>query len=191
MQCKALKPVWEELAAAYQGVSSVEIASIDAEKYRSLAEKYSVSGFPTLKFFGAGSEVEDYPSGRDLESFITFINEKAGTDIAADGGVLPDGGVVPELSEVVKSFVKASSDSERVSLADQCTKTVEGLGEAAKEKFRYYERVIKKIAANGAEYVKKERERLGKILEAEESLHVESRRMFMRRMNVLKQFDEL
>lgn len=42
--------------------------------------RYGVSGFPTLKFFPKGNKAgEDYDGGRDLDDFVTFINEKCGT----------------------------------------------------------------------------------------------------------------
>lgn len=48
--------------------------------------RYGISGFPTLKFFPKGNkEGEDYEGGRDLEDFVSFINEKCGTKRDANG----------------------------------------------------------------------------------------------------------
>ena len=48
--------------------------------------RYGVSGFPTLKFFPKGNKAgEDYDGGRDLDDFVTFINEKCGTSRDAKG----------------------------------------------------------------------------------------------------------
>lgn len=45
-----------------------------------------MSGFPTLKFFPKGNKAgEDYDGGRDLYDFVTFINEKCGTNRDANG----------------------------------------------------------------------------------------------------------
>ena len=42
--------------------------------------RYGVSGYPTLKFFPKGNKAgEDYDGGRDLDDFVTFINERTGT----------------------------------------------------------------------------------------------------------------
>ena len=42
--------------------------------------RYGVSGFPTLKFFPKGNKAgEEYEGERDLDDFVAFINEKAGT----------------------------------------------------------------------------------------------------------------
>ena len=42
--------------------------------------RFEVTGFPTIKFFPAGSdEPEPYEENRELEDLVTFLNAKAGT----------------------------------------------------------------------------------------------------------------
>uniref|UniRef100_A0A0E0KYP1 protein disulfide-isomerase n=1 Tax=Oryza punctata TaxID=4537 RepID=A0A0E0KYP1_ORYPU len=77
--CKHLAPIYEKLASVYKQDEGVVIANLDADKHTALAEKYGVSGFPTLKFFPKGNKAgEDYDGGRDLDDFVKFINEKCG-----------------------------------------------------------------------------------------------------------------
>lgn len=48
--------------------------------------RYGISGFPTLKFFPKGNkDGEDYDGGRDVDDFVSFINEKSGTNRDAKG----------------------------------------------------------------------------------------------------------
>ncbi|WJX33828.1 protein disulfide-isomerase [Trifolium repens] len=47
--CENLAPIYEKVSAAFKSEDEVVIANLDADKYRDLAEKYEVSGFPTLK----------------------------------------------------------------------------------------------------------------------------------------------
>lgn len=47
--CKALAPVYSKLADIFVEEESVVIAELDADKYRSIAQHYGVSGYPTLK----------------------------------------------------------------------------------------------------------------------------------------------
>jgi Thioredoxin len=69
--CKALAPKYEKLAAAYAGESSVVIASVDAELEADLAQRFSVSGYPSLKLFGTGSaEPEAYNGKREVEDLV-------------------------------------------------------------------------------------------------------------------------
>lgn len=79
--CKNLAPEYEKLANAFAGEDEVVIAKVDADAHRDLGSKYGVSGFPTIKFFSKTEKVTpaDYQGGRDLASFVTFINQQAGT----------------------------------------------------------------------------------------------------------------
>lgn len=56
------------------------IAKTDADgEGRALGEKYKVQGYPTLKWFPAGSNKPvDYNSGRDLESLVAFVSKESG-----------------------------------------------------------------------------------------------------------------
>lgn len=48
--------------------------------------RFGVSGYPTIKFFPkTNKDGEDYEGGRDIDSFVTFINEKCGTSRDAKG----------------------------------------------------------------------------------------------------------
>ena len=51
--CKKLAPIWDELAQKYEAVDNVVIAKMDSTQNE--VEEVSVRGFPTLKFFPAGS----------------------------------------------------------------------------------------------------------------------------------------
>lgn len=54
------------------------------DKY--LIFRYGVSGFPTLKFFPKDNKAgHDYDGGRDVDDFVSFINEKSGTSRDSKG----------------------------------------------------------------------------------------------------------
>ncbi|KAG6877802.1 hypothetical protein C0993_003776 [Termitomyces sp. T159_Od127] len=77
--CKNLAPTYEDLADAFSGVKDkIVIAKVDADNDKTLAHKYNIKGFPTLKWFDAKGEVEPYESGRDLESLAAFVTKKSG-----------------------------------------------------------------------------------------------------------------
>jgi len=76
--CKSLAPEYEIVATAFKG-QPVKIANVDADKHRDLGGRFGVSGFPTLKFFPAGSkEPEAYNGGRSAKDIIDFVNGKTG-----------------------------------------------------------------------------------------------------------------
>lgn len=165
---------------------------MDCDAETDLAQEHNIEGFPTIKYFGRdGVEAEDYSGGRELDDLIDFINEKAGLDLTADGGVTATGGVVEEIAEHVKSYVSASTAQEREQAVETCTQAVEGLSAQAQNNFKYYAKVFAKVTEKGREYITKEKDRLSKMLKNTESLKGSQKRSFMRRINVLSVFDEL
>ena len=81
--CKKLAPVYEELATNFEfAKDKVSIAKVDADSEKDLGRRFSVQGFPTLKWFDGKSDTPtDYQGGRDLESLSSFISEKTGLKI--------------------------------------------------------------------------------------------------------------
>lgn len=83
--CKSLAPIYEELAENFAG-KPVVIASVDADAHRDLGQRFGVSGFPTLKWFPAGStQAEEYQAGREIADLVDFVNSKAGTNVKVKG----------------------------------------------------------------------------------------------------------
>lgn len=134
----------------------------DAENGKATAKEYGVSGYPTIKFFPAGSTTpEDYAGGRSEEAFVTFLNEKAGTHRAAGGGVDATAGTIEALDAVVAKFTSGTSLSEAAAAAK---KAAEVLKDDAQAEFAsYYVRVFEKLGQS-AQYAAKELARLEGII---------------------------
>lgn len=79
--CKSLAPEYEIAATAFTKLTDKAIiASVDADAHRALGTRFGVTGFPTLKWFPAGSlEPEAYSGGRTAADIIAFVNGKVGT----------------------------------------------------------------------------------------------------------------
>lgn len=183
-----MKPTWEKLAYLFSEEENVVIGAVNCDENKDLCEKHDVAGYPTLRFFSESAS-EKYEQGRTLENFVTYINDKAGLDLSADGGVFPDAGVITELKEHVGSYMKAASDIDRSDIMNKCVEKMKDLGTYANKNFKYYKNVFTKIAEQGVGYVKKEKDRLTRMIESADSLKPTQRRNFMRRLNVLSAFD--
>lgn len=71
---KKLEPEWNKVASDLKG--EVKVAKVDATVQTKLAQRFGVSGYPTIKFFPAGftsdSEVVDYGGARDASSLTSW-----------------------------------------------------------------------------------------------------------------------
>ncbi|WOH14293.1 hypothetical protein DCAR_0933812 [Daucus carota subsp. sativus] len=162
--CKNLAPIYEKVAAAFHMEDDVVIANLDADKYKNIGEKYGVSGFPTLKFFPKGNKAgEDYHGGRDLNDFVSFINEKCATSRDANGQLTSEAGIVSSLDSIVKEFVSADKDEKKAVYA----RLEEEVGKLDGSSARYgqiYLKSAKSCMDKGSDYPKNEIERLERLL---------------------------
>ncbi|CAK5269157.1 unnamed protein product [Mycena citricolor] len=160
--CKAMKPAYEKVAAAFKPESNCVVANVDGDdqKNKDLATKYGVSGFPTIKFFPKGSSVpEAYDGGRSEADFVKFLNEKCGTARAVGGGLTDQAGRLPAFDALAAKFFAGAADV-KASVFDEATALAATAGIASK----HYLRVMEKIV-NGTEgYLEKEVKRLESIL---------------------------
>ncbi|KAJ3406338.1 hypothetical protein HDV05_006063 [Chytridiales sp. JEL 0842] len=180
--CKSLAPIYEKVAKAYSTEPSVVIANVDATVHASLAEKFGVTGYPTIKFFPKGSkEAVDYNSGRAEKDFIEYINEKAGTERTVGGGLTEKAGIIADLDALASKFI--STPSQRAETLAEAKKSKK----AASKYGKYYIKVMEKISEKGDGYVEKEISRLSKIAESGTTT-LEKKDDFLIRKNILGSF---
>ncbi|KAI3980693.1 hypothetical protein MKX01_025258 [Papaver californicum] len=163
--CKSLAPIYEKVASAYKLEGDVVIANLDADKHKDLAERYGISGFPTLKFFPKGNKAgEDYDGGRDVDDFVSFINEKCGSSRDGKGQLTSQAGVVASLDALVKEFVSASNE-EKKAVVSRMEEEVEKLKDSSARYGKIYVKAAKSCLEKGSDYATKEMERLKRMLE--------------------------
>ncbi|XP_065844021.1 protein disulfide-isomerase A6-like [Oscarella lobularis] len=87
--CKNLAPHWAKAATTLKG--KVSVGAVDATVHSSIASRFGVRGYPTIKFFPAGAKdfnsAEDYDGGRTSESIVSWAEEKL-SDMAEPPEVL-------------------------------------------------------------------------------------------------------
>lgn len=189
--CKAIKPAWNRVADLFADEPDVSIVSVDADKHRSLGERFEVQGFPSLKYFPAGGgKPVAYDGGRSEKDLVAFLNEKADTDVRVDGSPSKKNGLLPEVHDILAGFGEASAEEKEAKLREAGREVAGGGDKEAK--FRVYAKVGAKILAEGAAYVAREKARLAAMLaNGKGSITPTQRKNFQRRINVLTVFDEL
>ncbi|KAK4848103.1 hypothetical protein QYF36_009378 [Acer negundo] len=184
--CKSLAPTYEKVATAFNSEEEVVIANLDADKHKDLAEKYGVSGYPTLKFFPKSNKAgEDYDGGRDLDDFVSFINEKSGTSRDGKGQLTSKAGIIESLDALVKEFVAASND-EKKAVYSKIEQEVEKLKGSTARHGKIYLKVAKSCMEKGADYTTKETGRLQRMLE--KSISAAKADEFTLKKNILSAF---
>lgn len=187
--CKKLEPIYDEVGKDFAEDEDVVIAKLDATEHPKAAKKYGIQGYPTLKYFAAGSkEPIDYNSGRDEDSFIKFINEQAGTFRVPGGGLSALAGRISSFDTLAKK-IGSSGGEKLITLLDQGKKAIDEYAQTASgEGYKYYYRVLEKLATNEG-WVKSEYARLSGILKKNKSTMAQELVDEMRRkVNILQAF---
>ncbi|XP_047983335.1 protein disulfide-isomerase like 2-1-like [Salvia hispanica] len=184
--CKNLAPTYEKVATALNQEADVVIANLDADKYKDLAEKYGVSGYPTLKFFPKNNKAgEDYDAGRDVDDFVTFINEKCGTHRDAKGQLTSKAGTIEALDAIVKEFISAPAE-EKKSVFKKLEEEADKLDGSAARYGKIYVKAAKSCLDKGSDYANKEILRLERMLA--KSISDGKRDEFTLKKNILRSF---
>ncbi|KAG7089585.1 hypothetical protein E1B28_011252 [Marasmius oreades] len=161
--CKAMKPTYEKVGTTFKPESDCIVANLDADdkKNTGIAQRYGVTGFPTIKFFPKGSkEPIAYEGGRTEADFVQFLNEKCGTHRAVGGGLNDEAGRVSEFDALASKFFVATADA-RDSLYKEALALSGTIGVASK----HYLRVMEKVVNSSEKYLEKESKRLESILQ--------------------------
>jgi len=124
----------------------------------------------------------NYEDGHELESFITFLNAKAGTFRTSSGTLKPSAGRVKELDEVINSVPTVNAD-----FVAKIKESAEKLAENLQAFAKIYVTVAEKIASKGATYIETELTRLSNVLHSA-SVTPERKTDLMLKYNVLKAY---
>ncbi len=74
--CKNLEPHWAKAASELKG--KVKLGAVDATVHQSLAGKYGVQGYPTIKYFPSGAKKgpEEYDGGRTADDIVSWAMDR-------------------------------------------------------------------------------------------------------------------
>ena len=77
--CQKMVPEYQKLAQLTQD-NDVIIGKVNAEEEKTLAEKFKVEGFPTIKLFVEGNAI-DYKDTRTAQTMVQWMKEVMETQI--------------------------------------------------------------------------------------------------------------
>lgn len=186
--CKQLAPTYEQLAEAFVSEESVLIAKVDATLDGDIADRFGVQGYPTLKWFPAGSlEAMDYSSSRDIDGLVEFVNSMSGTAREADGSLKATAGRVEELDELILKHIGDGGAFDGI-LVDAMVAAVEAMeGKMKTAGSAYITHLNKAISKGGAEYFRKEIARLDGMISSP-NVSPSNKGKFQLKQNILKAF---
>merc|ERR1712209_291410 len=141
--CKALAPEYAKAAGILaEKDSPIKLAKVDATEEPSLAEKFEVRGYPTLKFFKNGKPME-YGGGRTADTIVSWVEKKTGppakalanaeseevTTFAEGKTVAVVGCFKDETTDAAKAFLAVASNMDDIpfGITGECS-DVEGEG---------------------------------------------------------------
>jgi len=162
--CKSLAPTYEKVAAAFVTEPNVVIAKIDADGNRGAGNKYGITGFPTLKWFGKNNKEDPtpYEGARDVKGFVDFVNEKAGTARSTEGRLSDTAGRITSLDDIATKFVAAANKASLVKEAEAIAASLTGVEQ---ENAKFYVKVMEMIQSKGSSFIESEPARLDRMLE--------------------------
>lgn len=119
--CKSLAPEYAKAAGQLKEAgSAIKLAKVDATVEPDVASKFQVQGYPTLKFFRAGTPSE-YGGGRTAPEIVSWLNKKTGppatalaseadlTTFIASNDVVLVGFFADAESDAAKAFLAAAA----------------------------------------------------------------------------------
>jgi len=185
--CKQLAPKYEEVGKTFDGEDEVVIAKMDADSHKMKPSEYGVTGYPTLKFFPKDNKKgEDYNAGRSSEDFVTFINQRCGTERTVGGGFTEKAGRISDLDLLAQKFMK--NVDEREQILEETQNAIGNLEAKNKDFGKFYEIAMKKILEKGDEsYGKTESQRLKRVIDSG-SVGAKKKVEFSKRANIVSQF---
>ncbi|XP_013149580.1 PREDICTED: protein disulfide-isomerase A6 [Papilio polytes] len=115
--CKNLVPEYKKAARALKGI--IKVGGVDADQHKDLAQRYGVTGFPTIKVF-SGSKHTPYQGQRTAEAFvdagIKAAKDKAYENLGKKAGGSSDRSDVITLTD--SNFKELVLDSEDLWLVE-------------------------------------------------------------------------
>jgi len=180
--CKSLAPDWDKLAKSFSNEPSVVVAKLDATVFPDLGSRFSVTGYPTLIFFGSeNKEAVRYEEARTLNDLLSHLNKKSGTFRLESGKLNGQAGRIEAFDEIASQFLKGDKDA--------LLESARELEKQHQDKLSapLYVKLFEKVKTGGNSYLESEIKRLTKMSNSN-SVAANKQDEFTVRLNILNAF---
>lgn len=107
--CKNMAPAWKQLASTLDGIANV--GAVDMTQHGETGQPYGVTGFPTIKIFGANKKKpSDYDGGRTVKELASAAVKELKEMVRKRLG-LKKGGAKKEKKDAPSDVVKVTKDN--------------------------------------------------------------------------------
>ncbi|EDQ87496.1 uncharacterized protein MONBRDRAFT_27243 [Monosiga brevicollis MX1] len=132
--CKRLAPEYEKAAGILKKSDTpVALAAVDATEHGSLASRFGVTGYPTLKIFRKGELSADYQGPRDAAGIVKYMEKQAGPSSKRKCFLIDNASMFSSLdSGMARAFLK-TADAERENFRFAHTTQSKALGQYGKD----------------------------------------------------------
>lgn len=186
-----MKPILETVAQNFKSEGNCIIVNFDADaqQNKDIAKEYSVTSYPTVKFFPrsdspyastplATDKVSQevytkymkhpipYDQARTEEAFVMFLNQHCGTNRAVGGGLNDIAGRLGETwdswATEIMSFAGSAQQDAKERIIEVANLMKAGVAEVKKDEewaAKWYARVAEKVANGSHEWIEKESKR--------------------------------
>ncbi|KAJ7523579.1 hypothetical protein O6H91_18G055000 [Diphasiastrum complanatum] len=185
-QSQALASAYEHVASAFKAEKDVIIAELDVDAHKAISDRYGVEAYPTVMIFTKQNKAgETYDNVRSLDAIVEFVNQNAHTSRNSMGHLKDEVGRVGVMDEIVNVFLSTKL-MERIAILSKAEAAADELEESSIEYGKIYIKILKKMLEKGEDYVKKEHERLQRLLYS--TLHHEKADELKIKQNILSSF---
>ncbi|KAF8075957.1 protein disulfide isomerase [Lyophyllum atratum] len=95
--CRQFAPTWQQLVEeSEQSTPSVKLAQVNCAVYGDLCNEKGVTGYPTMRMYNAGKDLEKYTGDRSLPDLHAFIKRHA--DSVTPKAPPPEKAIAPNLN---------------------------------------------------------------------------------------------
>lgn len=169
-ECDELLEKWEIVANAFHRdnnkvlIGEVKRVALDPTDY--IRNRFHIADYPAILYIPNGDmdKYEFWKGDLEVDSFIQFVNKKAGIKRGLDGFLDKKAGIITEIDEDLQQFISKNVFERRQMIDDFIAKLRKVDVEIFKEELKYYAVCLNQFNSNNQKFFITEKEKYEKLL---------------------------